>query len=110
MNVYQRDVGKAGLKLIKKIISTFSWAKYKLPTVVQTDEGLIVIDGQHTAIACASIPDLGKIPVAVVAVASTEEQALAFLGINKDRLNVGHVQLHHAAAASGDESARSEHV
>ena len=106
-DAYQREVSKAGLKLITKIVSNFSWAKYKLPTVVETDEGLIVIDGQHTSIACASIPDLHDIPVAVVAVASTAEQALAFLGINKDRLSVGHVQLHHASAASGDESARS---
>lgn len=64
-----------------------------------------MIDGQHTAIAAASHPDIALIPVMVVEAVDQAERAGAFIGHNRDRLNITPMQMHYAAVAAGDEDA-----
>ncbi|QND67657.1 hypothetical protein HB777_29445 [Mesorhizobium loti] len=107
---YQRSIGERGLRLIRKIIENFEWSKFKLPTCCYSENHagetvLFVLDGQHTAIACASHPDIQTIPVQIVEAATVEEQADAFIGLNTERLGVTKLQLHQAAVTAGDSEA-----
>ena len=107
---YQRSIGERGLKQIRKIIENFEWSKFKLPTCCYSENFkgetvLFVLDGQHTAIACASHPDIELIPVQIVEAATVEEQADAFIGLNTERLGVTSLQLHQAATVAGDAAA-----
>jgi hypothetical protein len=99
---YQRDSSERSLKLVRRIIAGWDWAKFKAPVAVMTDAGLELLDGQHTAIAAATHPDIQTIPVMIVDVKQREERAAAFIGHNKDRVAVTAVQLHVAAVAAGD--------
>ncbi|XYD07455.1 DUF6551 family protein [Methylobacterium sp. NMS12] len=103
--VYQRDLSDASLKLIRKIVEDWDWRRMKPPIAAWTDEGLEVIDGQHTAIAAASHPGIEAIPVMVVEATAQVDRAQAFIGHNKDRLGITAPQMHHAALAAGDEEA-----
>jgi hypothetical protein len=102
---YQREVGEKGVRLIRRIYSTFSWARYKFPVCVRMKEfdALVCVDGQHTAIACASHPSLGRIPVMVVHGASAADRASAFVGHNRDRVALTPVAIFHAELAAGDD-------
>ncbi|MDR3488757.1 MAG: hypothetical protein P4M05_28120 [Bradyrhizobium sp.] len=102
---YQRNLSERSIKLIRKIASAWDWRRFKPPIVVLTDKGHEVIDGQHTAIAAASHPDVPKIPVMLVEAETTSERASAFLGHNRDRLAITATQMHHAAVAAKDEDA-----
>lgn len=101
---YQRNLSERSVTLIRKIVGNWSWARFKPPIVVQTDEGLEVVDGQHTAIAAASVPTVKKIPVMLVEAETLEARAGAFLGHNADRIAVTPLQMHHAAVLAGDET------
>lgn len=100
---YQRDLSPKSIALIRKIVEEWDWRRFKPPVVAFADGGLQVIDGQHTAIAAASHPGIDKIPVMVVEAPELQARALAFIGHNRDRLQVTAMQLHHAAVAAGDE-------
>lgn len=102
---YQRELSRRSYQLVERIINTWDWRRFKPPVVARTPEGLMVIDGQHTAIAAASHPDIPVIPVMVVGDLSVSEQAQSFVGHNKDRLNLTKIQIHAAAVAAGDEDA-----
>ncbi|PAQ09726.1 hypothetical protein [Mesorhizobium temperatum] len=107
---YQRSIGERGLRQIRKIIEHFDWSKFKLPTCCYSENHagetvLFVLDGQHTAIACASHPHIDTIPVQIVEAATVEAQAAAFIGLNTERLGVTSLQLHQAAVAAGDKAA-----
>lgn len=102
---YQRDSSERSLKLVRKIVAGWDWAKFKAPVAVLTDAGLELIDGQHTAIAAATHPEIEKIPVMIVDVQQRKERAAAFIGHNKDRVAVTTAQLHVAAIAAGDAEA-----
>jgi hypothetical protein len=65
---------------------------------------VLIVDGQHTTIAAAS-RGLASIPIQIVEAPEVQERAEAFIGLNRDRLQVTPVQLHHAAVAAGDETA-----
>lgn len=104
---YQRDSSERSLRLVRKIVSNWDWARYKPPVAVLTDAGLELIDGQHTAIAAATHPEIEQIPVMIVEVAERAERASAFIGHNKDRIAVTTPQLHVAALAAGDSDAQA---
>lgn len=108
---YQRNVGENGMRQIRRIIEGFDWAKFKPPICAYAEcDGqtiLKVLDGQHTAIAAASHPDIDLIPVMIVEAADTIAQAKAFIGQNTDRLGVTTLQLHQAALAAADEDAQT---
>ncbi|RWE26629.1 MAG: hypothetical protein EOS41_05715 [Mesorhizobium sp.] len=106
---YQRSIGENGLRQIRRMIQRFCWTRFKPPICAYgRHEGrtvLMVLDGQHTAIAAASNPNIGRIPVMIVEAPETAAQAAAFVGQNTDRLGVTPLQLHQAAVVAQDEDA-----
>lgn len=103
---YQRNLSERSMKLVRKICAGWDWRRFKPPVCARTDRGLEVIDGQHTAIAACSHPDVTEIPVMIVVAASRSDRAQSFIGHNRDRLNITPMQMHFAAAAAGDEDAQ----
>lgn len=103
---YQRDLHQSSMALIRKIIAGWSWRKFKPPIVALSDRGYEIIDGQHTAIAAASHPQVDKIPVLVVQAADLAARADGFLGHNRDRVGITPMQLFHSSAVAGDPVAR----
>jgi hypothetical protein len=103
---YQRNIGARGLRQIKKIVESFDWNRFKPPICCYAEaEGqtvLKVLDGQHTAIACASHPEIDFIPIMIVEAPHTFEQAAAFVGQNTERLQVTPLQLHQSALVARD--------
>jgi hypothetical protein len=107
---YQRDIGERGLRKIRQMIEAWDWRKFSPPicAYAELEDGstvLKVLDGQHTAIAAASHPDISMIPVMIVEAATTSDQAQAFVGQNTGRLAVTKLQLHRSAVVAGDEDA-----
>lgn len=103
--VYQRDLSDASRRLIRRIVEGWDWRRFKPPIAAWTEEGLEVIDGQHSAIAAATHPAIIEIPVVVVDAAERTDRASAFLGHNRDRIAISTAQMHAAAVAAGDEAA-----
>jgi hypothetical protein len=104
---YQRDLSPRSVKLIRKIVSGWDWAKFKPPVCAETPDGLHVIDGQHTAIAAASHPDIGEILVVVVEAPEVESRAGAFVAHNRDRLAMSALQIFVAEVTAGSAEAIS---
>lgn len=102
---YQRDLSSNSLKLIRRIVEGWDWRRFKPPVVAWTDEGLEVIDGQHSAIAAATHPAIDTIPVVVVEAVARVDRAQAFIGHNRDRVAITAAQMHVAAVAAGDPDA-----
>jgi hypothetical protein len=108
---YQRNLSERSITLIRKIISGWEFARSKPPIVAPMGEDakgqriFDVIDGQHTAIAAASHPQVGFILVQVNPITERAKMAAAFVGHNRDRLGVTATQMHYAAIAAGDEDA-----
>jgi hypothetical protein len=102
---YQRNLSDRSITLIRKIVGDWDWRRFKPPVVAKTGDGYEVIDGQHTAIAAASHPDIDTIPVMVVDAAEQSDRAAAFIGHNRDRIAITATQLHVAAVAAGDPEA-----
>ena len=103
---YQRDLSDRSLRLIKRMVSEFSWSRMKPPIVVKAGPGsLHIIDGQHTAIAAATI-GVPKIPVFIVQAENVDERARAFVGHNTDRVTVSSIDIYRALLASGDPDAQ----
>lgn len=102
---YQRDLSPKSLKMIKRIVAKWDWAKFKPPVCAETKQGLFVIDGQHTAIAAATHPGVSLIPIMVVHRVKIEERAAAFVSQNRDRVNISPLQVFHAELAAGDKVA-----
>lgn len=102
---YQRDLTPKSLAQIRKIALGWDWRKYHPPVVVMTDDGGVILDGQHTAIAAASRPDMPTIPVQLVEAPDVADRAQAFIGLNTGQLAHSAVGLHKAAVAAGDVTA-----
>lgn len=103
---YQRDMTPKSIALIRKIVTGWDWTKFKPPICAEKDDGsLVVIDGQHTAIAAASHPGLAALPVLVVKAATIEKRAESFVSHNRDRIAMSPLQLFHAEVAAGVEDA-----
>lgn len=103
---YQRNIHDRSIRLIRNIIKDFSWSRFKPPVCSYgEDNKLFVIDGQHTAIAAASIPAIKKIPIMVITAATIQNRAASFLGHNRDRVAITPVQMFYSAVAAGDGTA-----
>lgn len=102
---YQRGLGPKSVALIRHIAEHWDWRRFKVPNVAWTPAGLELTDGQHTAIAAACRPDVPKIPVLITEAKEKTDRAAAFVGLNRDRLNVSAMQLHHAMVTAGDDDA-----
>lgn len=114
---YQRRIAERGRELILRIATGWDWRRFKPPIVARwrgPDEGLsarsrfLIVDGQHTAIAAATI-GIRAIPVMIIQAPGQADQASAFLGHNRDRLNLTPMQLHFAALAAGEGRAVAMH-
>jgi ParB-like nuclease domain len=101
---YQRDLSRTSLKLIRRMVAGFAWCRMKPPIVVEVASGFHIIDGQHTAIAAATI-GLKEIPIFVVEADALDERARAFVGHNTDRITVAPIALWRALVAAGDPDA-----
>lgn len=102
---YQRGLSERSVKLIRKIVSEWSWTAFKPPVVIEVGDRLEVIDGQHTAIGAVTHGGIDLLPVLIVQAASHETRASAFVRHNRDRIQVTATQLHNAMVAAGDEDA-----
>lgn len=103
---YQRNLSERSVSLIRKIVGSWDWARFKPPVVADQGDGVFeVIDGQHTAIAAASHPTIERIPVMIVEALDQAARASAFVGHNRDRIALTVTQMHAAAVAAGDEDA-----
>ena len=101
---YQRSLSGRSERMIRDIVRAWDWARFKPPLVVETGKGLVIVDGQHTAIAAAT-RGIAFIPVLVVDADGVEAQAKAFIGHNTMRVSVTKTQVFKAALAAGDEDA-----
>lgn len=101
---YQRDLSRKSFALIRSMYSGFAWNRMKPPIVVEADGKLHVVDGQHTAIAAASL-GLAELPIFIVEAASVDERARAFVGHNTDRITVSPIAIYNALRAAGDPDA-----
>ncbi len=99
---YQRDISAKSIKLIEHIVAKWHWTKFKPPICVETEAGLVCLDGQHTAIAAASHPDIDTIPVMIVTAGVMESRAAAFVAHNRDRIAMSAFQIFHGEVAGGD--------
>ncbi|MBK0020939.1 hypothetical protein IAE29_03185 [Ochrobactrum sp. S46] len=102
---YQRALSERSLRLIRKIVSEWSWSAFKPPVVVEVDGVLEIIDGQHTAIGAVSHGGIELLPVLVVDAGDSETRAGSFVRHNRDRIQVTPGQLHSALVEAGDEDA-----
>lgn len=102
---YQRNLSDQSVALIRRIVAEWDWRGFKPPVVAATAKGLHVLDGQHTAIAAATHPDIAEIPVMLVDAGLVTDRAKAFVRHNRDRIQVSQTQLHFALVAAGDEDA-----
>lgn len=101
---YQRDLSRKSFQLIEKIYAGFAWNRVKPPIAVDDGGKYHVIDGQHTAIAAASL-GLEELPCFIVEAAGLDERARAFVGHNTDRIGVSSIAIYAALRAAGDPDA-----
>ncbi len=102
---YQRDLSPKSLALIRRIVRTWSWAKFKPPVCTRIDGRLHIIDGQHSAIGAATHGAIPIIPVVVVEAPEVMDRAAAFVSHATDRVQVTPIQVWRAAVLAGDEDA-----
>ncbi len=102
---YQRDTSSVRSRnLIDKIASLFTWKRFGVVLTVKHAGGWYVIDGQHRVEACRLL-GIDRIPSIVLPHASVAEAAADFVAINRDRVAVTPLHIHHAQLAAGDPEA-----
>jgi hypothetical protein len=102
---YQRDLTVRSYKLLKRVLKQFSWNRMKPPIAARAEDGQIhLIDGQHTAIAAASL-NIPAIPVFIVAAEALHERARSFVSHNTNRVAVQPLAVYKALVAAGDPEA-----
>jgi len=106
-DTYQRSPTKNSIRLVKKIVETWSWDNFKPPIVTEYNDCLFVVDGQHTSIAAATHPDIKRIPVFVIGIDQVSDAAKAFIAHNMNRTAVNPIQLFKASIEAGDDEAIS---
>lgn len=103
---YQRDLSERSIRLIRRMIENCAWNRMKPPIVVQVGPATFhIVDGQHTAIAAASL-GITEVPVFVVKANQVDERARAFVGHNSDRIVVSSFDIYRALLAAGDPDAQ----
>ncbi len=103
---FQRDLSKNSDRLIRRIVENFRWCLFGI--IICTDNGdgtFTVIDGQHRAIAATLHSSIRSVPVFVTDAETLQEQASAFLDINRHRVKLNALQLHKARRLAGDPDA-----
>lgn len=103
---YQRDLNRKSFQLIARMVAGFKWRKFKTPSCVRVGKKLHVIDGQHSAIAAATLL-IPKIPVDVVDAQLALERADSFVSHNRDRLMMTPFDIFRALVGAGDPAAKA---
>lgn len=103
-DAYQRDLNRRSMALITGLVANFAWRKMKPPIVVRVGKQYHCVNGQHTAIAAATL-GIKEIPVFVVDAGSVESRADAFVAHNRDQLVMSPFDLYRAKLASADPEA-----
>jgi hypothetical protein len=103
---YQRDLSPASVGLIRRIAAEFAWSRVKPPVAVRVNGGYHVVDGQHTAIAAASI-GLAQLPIFLVEASEVVDRARAFVSHNRNRIAITALNIHSALVAGGDPLSRT---
>lgn len=104
---YQRDTGsRRSRNLIDKIAAGFRWSRFGVVLAVKHAGGWYVIDGQHRVEACR-LRGIQEVPSVVLPHATVEEAAADFVAINRDRVAVTPLHIHHAQLAAGDPEAKT---
>lgn len=100
---YQRNLTPRSIKRIQKIMAGWRWEHYGVPNVDRdrVADRLSLIDGQHTAIAAATL-GIPKIPVLITETGEVRKRALAFVSRNDDRVQVTGLQKHRANVVGED--------
>ena len=102
---YQRDTAsRRSRNLIEKITVAFKWSRFGVVLTVKHAGGWYVIDGQHRCEAARAC-GLDKIPAVVLPHATVAAAAADFVAINRDRVAVTPLHIHHAQLAAGDPEA-----
>tara|TARA_Y100000310_G_scaffold29459_1_gene27934 strand:+ start:66 stop:815 length:750 start_codon:yes stop_codon:yes gene_type:complete len=104
---YQRSAGrKDSLTLIRRMAEGFCWRDFQPPTVTAGLNGhYVIIDGQHRVEAARLHPMIKKVPCYIVEAPDIKDQAKGFIAINRDRIRVHTLNVHHAALVAGDPDA-----
>lgn len=103
---YQRNLSPKSISLIRRIVANWNWTKFKCPIISETGTGKFnVVDGQHTAIAAASHPQIMFLPCVVIDAASVQDRAASFVSHNTDRVQMTAHQIFIGRAAAGDKVA-----
>jgi ParB-like chromosome segregation protein Spo0J len=103
---YQRSLESDRSKaLIKRIAERFRWSAFQAVLAVKDGKnGWLIVDGQHRC-AAAQLCGVRHVPAVVVSAASVEEQAMAFVQANLDRVSINQYALFHARLAAGEVAA-----
>jgi hypothetical protein len=104
-DAYQRGLSDRSLRLIRKIVEGWDWARFKPPIVAFADGAIQVIDGQHTTLAAVTHGGIARIPVMIVDADSQRDRAASFLGHNRDRQALTPAQLHASGLVAKDPDA-----
>lgn len=100
---YQRSLSTKSVKLIRQIITNWDWSRFKPPIVSEADGGRYnVVDGQHTAIAAASHPQIAFLPCVVIDAQTVKQRAASFVSHNTNRVAMTSFQIFMGRAAAGD--------
>ncbi len=104
---YQRDTGsRRSRNLIDKIVAGFKWSRFGVVMAVRHDGGFHVIDGQHRVESARALK-VATVPVLILPHATIAEAAADFVAINRDRVAVTPLHIHHAQLAAGDAEAEA---
>jgi len=106
---YQRDTGSARSRhLIDKIAAHFRWPRFGAILVVRVLKadggGWHVIDGQHR-LEAVRVLGIQRVPAIELPHQTIEEAAADFVAINRDRVVVTPLHIHHAMLRAGEPTA-----
>lgn len=103
---YQRSLSDRSIRLIRRMVERFDWARMKALSVLERADGTFeVLDGQHTAIAAMTHGGLNALPCLICASRDTKGAAAAFVDLNRERVALTALQVFWAEVAAGDELA-----
>lgn len=103
-DTYQRDLTRHSMKVILNGVAQFNWADYSPPNCVIVDGVYHVIDGQHTAIICATL-GIKSIPIVEVEANTVAKRARAFVGHNQNRVTMSPINIFRGLCGAGDKDA-----
>lgn len=100
---YQRGLSERSVRLIRRIVEEFDWARVRPAVVIERPGGLYeILDGQHLATAAATHGGIEAIPCLIVADRDTAAKAAAFVALNRDRVAMTPIQVFRAKRVAGD--------